>query len=70
MKYSLKFTSVNGMESLTKTVSGLNIRSSNETTHGPQRGIAVENLIRTIQSFTQGTNGNYRWLTEDTAEII
>lgn len=70
IKYSLKYTSAYGLDSVTKSVSGLNIRSSTDESHGPQRGTAVENLINTLQSFTRGTNGNYKWISEDTANIV
>lgn len=68
IKYSLKYTTGTGLDSSTKTVSGLNIRGSADTSHGPTRALAVESLINTLQSFTTGTNGNYKWVAEYVVE--
>lgn len=68
-KFSLRYTSTDGSESSTRTVSGLNIAAGGVPDSGINRDTAVGWFIETLASFSTGTNSNFRWITEQEVSV-
>lgn len=63
-KYSLRYTVSSGNDSLSRTISGINVGGNSDQSPGPPRDNSINALLTTFSSFSNGTIGNVRWITE------
>lgn len=65
-KHGLKYNVImSSTESSSKTLSGFNVLYTNSQPNtGPAMHIAITPLLNTLQSLTQGTLSDIRWVTE------
>ena len=65
-KFSLKYTAVNGsnQDDAARTISGLNIVTSQVQGSGPTRTNGVTTLFAVLEMFTTASFDNIRWIQE------
>jgi len=69
MKYSLRYvSSQSATDGVTKTLSGINIRTQSDATTGPTRDNAITNIINSIELFSVGTLSDVRFIVE--SEVV
>ena len=69
VKYTLKYVSTESGESVARSISGLNVKSGQDTATGPYDGTAISNFYSyIINAFSTGTVNGLRWIRE--SEVV
>lgn len=63
-RFSLRYSVGYNRDTLSRTISGLNLGNNSDENPGPRRDVAINALLTVLDGLTYGTINNIRWIDE------